>query len=142
MVPLIRLVQIGSVTEHYIVSSRDTTALSGSSSRKTFGSGILDRLTARPVMIGGAVLMVVGVALVLPVGSLAARIALWALIGFGFSLTKHPSAGLSTARRARPIGVLGLSAVLRIWPVQDLTDLPHAPADLPRAPPPHLTEHG
>lgn len=51
---------------------------------------ILDRLADRPVMIGGAGLMVAGVALVPLVGSLAALIALWAVIGFGFSLTQTP----------------------------------------------------
>jgi MFS family permease len=51
---------------------------------------ILDRLADRPVMIGGAALMVAGVALVPLVGSLAALIALWAVIGFGFSLTQTP----------------------------------------------------
>lgn len=51
---------------------------------------ILDRLDDRPVMIGGATLMVAGVALVPVVDSLAALIALWAVIGFGFSLTQTP----------------------------------------------------
>ena len=51
---------------------------------------ILTRLDDRPVMIGGAALMVAGVALVPMVGSLAALIALWAVIGFGFSLTQTP----------------------------------------------------
>ena len=51
---------------------------------------ILTRLDDRPVMIGGAALMVAGVALVPMVGSLAALIALWAVIGFGFSLTQPP----------------------------------------------------
>ena len=51
---------------------------------------ILDRLADRPVMIGGAALMVAGVALVPLVGSLVALIALWAIIGFGFSLTQTP----------------------------------------------------
>jgi len=51
---------------------------------------ILMRLADRPVMIGGAALMVAGVALVPLVGSLAALIALWAVIGFGFSLTQTP----------------------------------------------------
>lgn len=51
---------------------------------------ILDRLSDRPVMIGGAAVMVAGVALVPLVGSLATLIALWALIGFGFSLTQTP----------------------------------------------------
>lgn len=51
---------------------------------------ILTRLDDRPVMIGGASLMVAGVALVPLVGGLAALIALWAIIGFGFSLTQTP----------------------------------------------------
>lgn len=51
---------------------------------------ILDRLDDRPVMIGGAALMVAGVALVPLMGSLAALIALWVVIGFGFSLTQTP----------------------------------------------------
>ena len=51
---------------------------------------ILTRLDYRPVMIGGAALMVAGVALVPMVGSLTALIALWAVIGFGFSLTQTP----------------------------------------------------
>jgi MFS family permease len=51
---------------------------------------ILTRLDDRPVMIGGAALMVAGVALVPLVGSLASLIALWAVIGFGFSLTQTP----------------------------------------------------
>ena len=51
---------------------------------------ILDRLADRPVMIGGAALMVAGVALVPLVGSLPVLIALWAVIGFGFSLTQTP----------------------------------------------------
>jgi MFS family permease len=51
---------------------------------------ILDRLEDRPVMIGGAALMVAGVALVPLVGSLQALIALWALMGLGFSLTQTP----------------------------------------------------
>ena len=51
---------------------------------------ILEGLDDRPVMIGGAALMVAGVAFVPLVGSLATLIALWALIGFGFSLTQTP----------------------------------------------------
>lgn len=51
---------------------------------------ILGRLADRPVMIGGAALMVAGVALVPLVDSLAALIVLWAFIGFGFSLTQTP----------------------------------------------------
>lgn len=44
----------------------------------------------RPVIIGGAGLMVAGVALVPLIGSLPALVALWAVIGFGFSLTQTP----------------------------------------------------
>lgn len=51
---------------------------------------ILARLADRPVMIGGAGLMVAGVALVPLVGNLPALMALWAVIGFGFSLTQTP----------------------------------------------------
>ena len=51
---------------------------------------MLDRREDRPVMIGGAALMVAGVALVPLVSGLAGLIALWALIGFGFSLTQTP----------------------------------------------------
>lgn len=51
---------------------------------------ILDRLEDRPVMVGGAALMVAGVAVVPLVGGLSALIALWAVIGFGFSLTQTP----------------------------------------------------
>lgn len=51
---------------------------------------VLARLSDRPVMISGAGLMVAGVALVPLVGGLASLIVLWALIGFGFSLTQTP----------------------------------------------------
>ncbi len=51
---------------------------------------MLERLEDRPVMIGGAALMVGGVALVPLVGGLTSLIALWAAIGFGFSLTQTP----------------------------------------------------
>lgn len=44
----------------------------------------------RPVMIGGAAVMVAGVALVPMVASLAGLVGLWAVIGFGFSLTQTP----------------------------------------------------
>lgn len=52
--------------------------------------GILRHAPDRPVMIGGAGVMVTGVALVPLVGGLAGLIALWAVIGFGFSLTQTP----------------------------------------------------
>jgi MFS family permease len=51
---------------------------------------ILARLADRPVMIGGAAVMVAGVAGVPLVGSLSGLLALWAGIGFGFSLTQTP----------------------------------------------------
>ncbi len=50
----------------------------------------LQRLNDRPIMIGGAVFMVAGVALVSLISSLGSLIALWAVIGFGFSLTQTP----------------------------------------------------
>lgn len=52
--------------------------------------GLLRRWADRPVMIGGAALMVSGVALVPLVAGLWALIALWALIGAGFALTQTP----------------------------------------------------
>jgi MFS family permease len=51
---------------------------------------ILTQLQDRPVMIGGAGLMVAGVAAVPLIGNLTTLIALWAVIGFGFSLTQTP----------------------------------------------------
>jgi MFS family permease len=144
---------------------------------------ILDRLPDRTVMIGGAGLMVAGVALVPLVGSLGALIALWAALGFGFSLTQTPigriinrsareadrgavfaaqfalshacwlvtyplagwvgaGAGLSvTALLLAGIGALGVVAVLRIWPSEDDSVLPHTHPDLPPDHP-HLSQHG
>lgn len=144
---------------------------------------ILERLEDRPVMISGAALMVAGVALVPLLGSLATLIALWAVIGFGFSLTQTPigriinrsareadrgavfaaqfalshacwlvtyplagwigaGAGLSAgALTLAIIGAAGLAAVLRLWPADDQTVLPHDHPDLPPDHP-HLAEHG
>ena len=51
---------------------------------------ILDRLDDRPVMIGGAALMVAGVAWCRWWAALPCLLALWAVIGFGFSLTQTP----------------------------------------------------
>jgi len=143
---------------------------------------ILGLLGDRQVMIGGAALMVAGVALVPLVGNLSKLILLWAVIGFGFSLTQTPigriinrsareadrgavfaaqfalshacwlvtyplagwmgaGAGLSVvAMVLAGIGALGLVAVLRIWPGQDASDLPHNHPDLPPDHP-HLSEH-
>ena len=144
---------------------------------------ILDRLADRPVMIAGARLMVAGVALVPLVGGLTSLITLWALIGFGFSLTQTPigriinrsareadrgavfaaqfalshacwlvtyplagwvgaGAGLSVAALLlAAIGALGLVAVLRIWPAEDGSILPHDHPDLPLDHP-HRMQHG
>ncbi len=144
---------------------------------------ILERSTDRPVMIGGAALMVAGVALVPLVAGLASLITLWALIGFGFSLTQTPigriinrsareadrgavfaaqfalshacwlvtyplagwvgaGAGLSVAALLLAgIGALGLVAVLRIWPAEDDSVLPHDHPDLPPDHP-HRMQHG
>ena len=62
---------------------------------------ILDRLADRPVMISGAALMVAGVAVTAMLGNLATLLALWALVGFGFSLTQTPI-GRILNRSARP----------------------------------------
>ncbi len=144
---------------------------------------ILARLVDRPVMIGGAALMVAGVALVPLVAGLTSLITLWALIGFGFSLTQTPigriinrsareadrgavfaaqfalshacwlvtyplagwvgaGAGLSVAALLLAgIGAVGLVAVLRIWPAEDGSVLPHDHPDLPPDHP-HLSQHG
>ena len=51
---------------------------------------LLRLMADRSGMIGGAAIMVAGVALVPLVGSLATLVALWAVIGFGFSLTQTP----------------------------------------------------
>lgn len=144
---------------------------------------MLDRLPDRPVMIGGAAMMVAGIAMVPFVGSLAALVALWSVIGFGFSLTQTPigriinrsareadrgavfaaqfalshacwlvtyplagwigaGAGLSVAAITLAVlGAAGLAAVLRLWPANDQTILPHDHPDLPPDHP-HLAEHG
>jgi MFS family permease len=144
---------------------------------------ILTRLEDRPVMIGGAAAMVVGVAGVPLVGTLSGLIALWAIIGFGFSLTQTPIgrivsrsareadrgavfaaqfalshacwlvtyplagwigawAGLSAAALSlAAIGMLGLVAVLLLWPAQDPAVLGHHHPELPPDHP-HLRAHG
>jgi MFS family permease len=51
---------------------------------------LLDRFGDRPVMLTGAGLMVVGVALTPAMPGLAGLMALWATIGFGFSCTQTP----------------------------------------------------
>ena len=51
---------------------------------------LLERVADRPVMITGAGLMVAGVAMVPLMTGLAGLMALWAVIGFGFSCTQTP----------------------------------------------------
>ena len=51
---------------------------------------ILERLADRPVMITGAGLMVAGVAITPLMTGLAGLMALWAIVGFGFSFTQTP----------------------------------------------------
>lgn len=51
---------------------------------------LLERLEDRPVMLGGAGVMIMAVAAVPLTTSLAGLIVLWALAGFGFSLTQTP----------------------------------------------------
>lgn len=62
---------------------------------------LLDRLADRPVMLGGAGLMVAGVAVTPLMPGLVALMGLWAVIGFGFSLTQTPI-GRILNRSARP----------------------------------------
>lgn len=51
---------------------------------------LLERITDRPVMIAGAGVMVAGVAVTPLATGLAGLMALWALVGLGFSLTQTP----------------------------------------------------
>ncbi|MFN4156660.1 MAG: MFS transporter [Paracoccaceae bacterium] len=51
---------------------------------------ILERIPDRPVMIAGAGVMVAGVAVTPLASGLAGLMALWAVVGFGFSLTQTP----------------------------------------------------
>lgn len=51
---------------------------------------LLERREDRPLMLGGAALMILSVAVLPLVGTLSGLIALWALAGFGFSLTQTP----------------------------------------------------
>ncbi len=62
---------------------------------------ILDRFPDRPVMLSGAALMVMGVAATAFGGNLAPLLILWAIVGFGFSLTQTPI-GRILNRSARP----------------------------------------
>ncbi|MDZ4134014.1 MAG: MFS transporter [Pseudotabrizicola sp.] len=51
---------------------------------------MLERMADRPVMLSGAALMVAGVAITALAGNLAMLLLLWAIVGFGFSLTQTP----------------------------------------------------
>lgn len=62
---------------------------------------VLDRIADRPVMLGGAGLMVAGVALAPLAPGLAGLMGLWAGIGFGFAFTQIPI-GRILNRSARP----------------------------------------
>ena len=62
---------------------------------------ILKTLPFEMIMIGGAALMVAGVAVTAVAGTFAALLALWAVVGFGFSLSQTPI-GRILNRSARP----------------------------------------
>lgn len=62
---------------------------------------LLDRMPDRPAMLAGAVLLALGTALGPLVGSLTALMALWLMIGFGYSLTQTPT-GRLLRRSAQP----------------------------------------
>ncbi|MDX5357552.1 MAG: MFS transporter [Rhodobacterales bacterium] len=62
---------------------------------------LLDRLPDRPPMLAGAVIVTLGTALGPLAGSLATLMALWLLIGFGYSLTQTPT-GRLLRRSAQP----------------------------------------
>ena len=51
---------------------------------------MLERMADRPVMLSGAALMVAGVTITALVGNLGMLLVLWAIVGFGFSLTQTP----------------------------------------------------
>lgn len=62
---------------------------------------LLDRIPDRPAMLAGAVLLVAGTACGLLVRDMAGLLPLWAVIGFGYSLTQTPS-GRLLRRSAHP----------------------------------------
>lgn len=55
---------------------------------------LLDRLPDRPPMLAGAAILTLGTAVGPVVGSLPALLALWLVIGFGYSLTQTPTGRL------------------------------------------------
>jgi H+ antiporter protein len=62
---------------------------------------LLDRIPDRPAMVTGGVILAAGTALGPLAGSLPALMALWAVLGFGYSLTQTPS-GRLLRRSAQP----------------------------------------
>lgn len=62
---------------------------------------LLDRLSDRPVMIAGATVLVVGTAAGMAVGSYGTLLALWLVLGFGYSVAQTP-AGRLLRRSAHP----------------------------------------
>ena len=62
---------------------------------------LLERIPDRPAMIAGAGMLTIGTALGPLIGSLPALMALWLLIGFGYSLTQTPT-GRLLRRSAHP----------------------------------------
>ena len=62
---------------------------------------LLDRIADRPAMVTGGVILTVGMALGPLAESLPALTALWAVLGFGYSLTQTPS-GRLLRRSAQP----------------------------------------
>lgn len=62
---------------------------------------LLDRLSDRPVMIAGAAVLIIGTAAGIAVGSYGALLALWLILGFGYSVAQTP-AGRLLRRSAHP----------------------------------------
>ncbi|GHG35269.1 MFS transporter [Paracoccus aerius] len=62
---------------------------------------VLDRLSDRPVMIAGASLLVIGTVAGVEVNSYGALLALWLVLGFGYSVAQTPS-GRLLRRSAHP----------------------------------------
>ena len=62
---------------------------------------LLDRLSDRPVMIAGATALIAGMTAGMAVGSYGALIALWLILGFGYSVAQTP-AGRLLRRSAHP----------------------------------------
>jgi MFS family permease len=59
---------------------------------------LLDRVPDRPAMVTGSVILALGTGLGPLAGSLPALMTLWAVLGFGYSLTQTPAGRLGAAR--------------------------------------------